>query len=252
MNRVTNTTARPKDILIADSDAEDDFESALSSDDNDEHDVRMSMDSDEFDEQVQHAQEQLLALRHQQEIIERQKAEIEELKNKRQLFLHGRTEVVDKLNRSIITLERETYEAQKRVEHYLQVKESFERHLENIEDINPDEWSRSELRNQIGRALGIIEDARTDYQKSIARVETLFQDEQSAPALANDDEDDDSESNIIASAVGAVKQSAHRKGDASSLPQTRDFGYWFRTGFAFTLPLIIFGVFALIIHILLG
>jgi tetratricopeptide (TPR) repeat protein len=244
MTRVTNSAKTAADILIANPEEEEDFEASIMTDE----EVSLVVDTDEFDEQVQQAQEQLLALRHQQQIIERQKAEIEELKIKRQLFLTGRTEIVEKLNRSIITLERETYEAQKRVEQYLQAKDSFERHLEAIEDINPEEWSRSELRNQLSRSLGVIEDARADYQKSLTRIDKL-QSDIAAPSEVTKAEAE--ATNIIAAAVGSTSIRTVSAG-AKEMLTTRDFGYWFRSGFAFTLPLIIFGVFALILSILLG
>ena len=244
MTRVTTNAQTAADILIANPEEEEDFEASIIADD----EVSLAVDTDEFDEQVQQAQEQLLALRHQQQIIERQKAEIEELKIKRQLFLSGRTEIVEKLNRSIITLERKTYEAQKRVEKYLQTKDSFESHLEDIEDINPEEWSRSELRNQLSRSLGVIEDARADYQKSLTRIDKLQSDYNPTSEVTRAEAES---TNLIAAAVGATSNRSI-SASAKEMLTTRDFGYWFRSGFAFTLPLIIFGVFALILSILLG
>ena len=158
--------------------------------------------------------------------------------------MQGRTEVVDQLNRAIVSLERETYDAQKRVETFLQTKEAFERHLEGIEEFNPEDWSRTEMRDELTRALGVIEDAKAEYQKSMARVQSAIEcSEMSAPAIAADPE-------MLPESPFPVSEVLPTD-EPATLPVTKDFGYWFRAGFAFTLPLIIFGIFALAVYILL-
>src|SRR3979490_2969090 len=69
-----------------------------------------------LDSQVQRAQEQLLQLKRQQEQIEKQKRELEELSRKQEELEKGRSEMIDKLSRSLVVIERETYEAERRVE----------------------------------------------------------------------------------------------------------------------------------------
>ena len=68
-----------------------------------------------LDSQVQRAQEQLLQLKRQQEQIEKQKRELEELSRKQEELEKGRSEMIDKLSRSLVIIERETYEAERRV-----------------------------------------------------------------------------------------------------------------------------------------
>ncbi len=235
MNRIPNDKDSGP-ILIAGE--EDDDELLFAAD----AEGGLVVESDEFDEQVQLAQEQLLHLRHQQQLIEKQKAEIEDLKIRRREFLDGRSQLVDRLSRAVVSLERETFETQKKVEQFLQTKDSFERHLEAIEQFNPDEWSRAEMRAELSRALGVIDDARTEYQKGMARMHTLMKEDEditSPPPAAP--------RNPIASSTLEGKPNA-----TAPLPECRDFGYWFRAGLAFTLPLIAFGLFALILHLLIG
>src|ERR1041384_269964 len=69
-----------------------------------------------LDSQVQRAQEQLLQLKRQQEQIEKQKRELEELSRKQEDLEKGRADMIEKLTRSLVVIERETYEAEKRVE----------------------------------------------------------------------------------------------------------------------------------------
>src|SRR5450755_2170890 len=81
--------------------------------------------TEHLDSQVQKAQEQLLQLKRQQEQIEKQKRELEEMSRRQELFQQGKAEMTEKFTRALVVLERETYEAQKRVEQLKVIQESF-------------------------------------------------------------------------------------------------------------------------------
>src|ERR1700737_4939524 len=82
-----------------------------------------SLAPEHLDSQVQKAQEQLLQLKRQQEQIEKQKRELEELSRKQEELERGRAEISDKLTRSLVVLEREAYDAQKRSGHLRATRE---------------------------------------------------------------------------------------------------------------------------------
>src|SRR5436305_2395213 len=94
-----------------------------------------------LDTQVQKAQEQLIALRRQQEQIEKQKRELEELSRRQEELDRGRAEMTDKLARSLVVLERETYETQKKLEQLRNTRESFAQHSQMLEAIDPKAWN---------------------------------------------------------------------------------------------------------------
>src|SRR5215475_13657059 len=96
-----------------------------------------------LDSQVQKAQEQLLQLKRQQEQIEKQKRELEELSRRQEELDRGRAEMTDKLTRSLVVLEREAYNAQKRLEQIRTIRESFGQQLELIEAIDPKSWKQA-------------------------------------------------------------------------------------------------------------
>src|SRR5258707_15644110 len=93
-----------------------------------------------LDNQVQKAQEQLLSLKRQQETIEKQKRELEELSRRQEQLNAGKAEMVEKFTRAVVVLERETYDAKKRVELLASIHESFAAHLDALEAINPKTW----------------------------------------------------------------------------------------------------------------
>src|SRR5437667_6182916 len=122
-----------------------------------------------LDSQVQKAQEQLLQLKRQQEQIEKQKRELEELSRRQEELDRGRAEMTDKLTRSLVVLEREAYNAQKRLEQIRATRESFGQHLELIEAIDPKSWNPADLHKELSRALSAIDEARTAYSGQPSR-----------------------------------------------------------------------------------
>ncbi len=112
-----------------------------------------SISPEHLDSQVQRAQEQLLQLKRQQDQIEKQKRELEELSRRQEELERGRAEMSDKLTRSLVILEREAYDSQKKLEQLRVTHESFTQHLQQIEGIDPKSWNPSELHKELSRAL---------------------------------------------------------------------------------------------------
>ena len=183
-----------------------------------------SLSPEHLDNQVQKAQEQLLQLKRQQEQIEKQKRELEELSRKQEELERGRAEMSDKLTRALVVLEREAYDAQKRLEQLRAMRESFGQHLELIEAIDPKSWNPAELHKELSRALSTVEGARIEYTQQRSRLQAT-----------DESEGGDALPEIEADAVGNM--------GGRSLTQ------WFQIGFAFSLPLIIFGFTALFLFL---
>ena len=180
-----------------------------------------------LDSQVQKAQEQLLQLKRQQEQIEKQKRELEELSRRQEELERGRAEMGDKLTRSLVVLEREAYETQKKLEQLRATRESFEQHLGLLESIDPKSWNPADLHKELSRALSTVDDARAEFSQQRSRL-TASSDEGGEVALPE-----------AAADVGGF-------GNANGFVQ------WMQIGFALTLPLIIFGFIALMIFMWLA
>jgi len=177
-----------------------------------------------LDSQVQRAQEQLLQLKRQQEQIEKQKRELEELSRKQEELEKGRSEMIDKLSRSLVVIERETYEAERRVEQLRTTNSAFFQHLQVLERINPKAWSNADLYKELSKALSSVDDARTEYTKSLSKINAKADEEVIDPGPTIDD-------------------SFYRANDDTN------FVLWLKHGFAFTLPLVILGLIALVIFL---
>src|SRR6266550_2140506 len=176
-----------------------------------------------LDSQVQKAQDQLLQLKRQQEQIEKQKRELEELSRRQEELERGRAEMSDKLARSLVILEREAYDTQKKLEQLRATRESFGQHLELIEAIDPKSWNPIDLHKELSRALSTVEDARTEFSQRRSRLQAA----------------DDTSNDV---ALPEVAPEA-----ADLLAGGRSFGQWAKIGLAFTLPLMIFGLIAFLL-----
>jgi DNA repair exonuclease SbcCD ATPase subunit len=179
------------------------------------------LSAEHLDSQMQKAQEQLLQLKRQQEQIEKQKRELEELSRRQEELESGRTEMMDKLTRSLVVLEREAYNAQKRLEQIRTTRESFGQHLELVEAIDPKSWNPADLNKELSRALSTVDDARTEYAEQHSRLQ------------AADDGSDVSLPDAIS--------------DPYSFNGGRSFSHWLKIGIALSLPLIVFGAIAIVL-----
>ena len=65
---------------------------------------------------------------------------------------------------------RETYDAQKRVEHLRGIQEMFLQHMAILESINPKGWEGLDLNKELSKALSAVDDARAEYARSRAAV----------------------------------------------------------------------------------
>ena len=167
-----------------------------------------------LDSQVQRAQEQIIALKRQQEHIERQKRELEDMSRRQEQLQTGRADMIEKFTRALVVIEREEFETQRRAEMLHNVRESFAQPLQSFEALDLKGVDGPDLTRELTRALSALDDARTDYTRTIPRI---------AASDAN---------------VGDTS-SEFGYGDRGS---SQDFLYWVKVGLAFSLPLVAVGL----------
>lgn len=172
---------------------------------------------EELDNELQQKREQILALRRQQEELERQKGDIEDLRRKHDEYARGKTEMIERLTRDLVLLEREQVEAQRRTELCLATRHAFRDHLEKLHAIHDEQWTSANVRTELSTALGTIESARMELQSACARLDCL----------------------------NPKQPVAEEKKDEG----TTEFGRYVRLGLAASLPLIIAGTIWLIVFL---
>lgn len=176
----------------------------------------------ELGDKVQQVRAELESLKQKQEEIEREKARLEELKRRQDSLEQGRTEMLDKLTRALVVVQREIEESQKRVEQMHTIYNSFTQHLQHIESINARGWLPQDLPRELSKALSSVEDARAEYIKAHAKLSVDTSGEVSLPS---------------------------QDMDYQLAEDERGFNYWLKSGFAFTLPIQVIAVVALLIYI---
>jgi hypothetical protein len=186
-----------------------------------------NLSTEQLDNQVQRAQEQLLALKRAQDQLERQKRDLEELSRRQEQLHQGKTEMVERFTRAVVVLERETYEAQKRVEQLQAIHASFSQHLDVLEGINPKTWEGAEINKELNRALSAVDDARAEFNRSLPKISI---------------ETNSDEADSIAAASGYQLE--------YGAEPPKDFLYWLKAGTAFTLPIIV--ILVIMLFMLLG
>lgn len=182
-----------------------------------------SMSGEHLDTQVQKAQEQLVALKRQQDFIERQKRELEELSRRQEQLHAGKAEMTERFTRALVVVERENYDAQKRVEVLQGIHDSFMAHMDVLDAINPKTWEGLDINKELNKALSAVDDARAEYNRSLPKI-----------SPASDGEHPDQ-----------AAMSAGYQMDYAGEP--KDFIYWLKAGFAFTLPLFGLGIILIVV-----
>jgi len=182
--------------------------------------------ANEINLKVQHVQEQLLDLKRQQEEIERQKRDLEELSRKQREFDEGRREIVENLTRGLVLLERQEFEVKRELEQIKIVRDSFAEHLGQTENLNPADWSSEELPSELTKALARVDQAKAIYSQSRTRLAALRQAEEGQGDIPLD----------LAPDMVSYEKS---------------FGAMLREGFAYSLPLLLLGTFALLAYLIL-
>ena len=182
----------------------------------------------EINLKVQHVQEQLLDLKRQQEEIERQKRELEELSRKQRDFDEGRRDIVEKLTRGLILLERHEQEAKRELEQIKIVRDNFSEHLAQTETLNPADAPDEELAGELTKGLARVDQAKTMFSQSRARLAALRETEDGS----------------------SVEFATEYQPEAAPIYE-KSFGAMVRDGFAYSLPLIIVLLFLLVAFILL-
>jgi len=176
--------------------------------------TRMAKHKEEVEDQVAHASEELERLRQRQESLEREKQTLEELRRKQADYERGKQDLLEQLNQSLLTLERDEVRAGQTCEMLAGTRVRFKEMLGEIEALSEESWSEETFRDELNKALAMIEDARIEFGKGRAKVQAVLgvEKKSSDPAV------------VFEEAAPAAEKS---------------FLYWLKAGFAATLPLII-------------
>lgn len=177
----------------------------------------------EVTEQMVDKAQELDRLRARQEELEKERRLLDEMRRKQEAFDTGRRELKDRLNESLVRMEKERLQSERLAQLLEETRRMFRERLDEVAALNEEEWADENLLDELNKALALLENVRSDYHKALAKIEAIHP----APATG---------------AAPLSRALTFEEGTATSPDQPQGFRYWFRTGFAFTLPLMIWMV----------
>lgn len=180
---------------------------------------------DDYDRKLQAAHEELERLKHESEELLRKKQELEELTARKRAFVSQQVELTERLSAAITLIDRGLFEIRNESNDLEQCRVCFASHLEKIEKINPENWTRDNLSEKLERASMIVELAADEYDQAA----THFEGTRSGSIFGR------------AGKPGRTGRTAGANGE---------FVANLRNGFAFNLPVIVLGSIALVVYFL--
>jgi len=174
---------------------------------------------EEINSQMATKLDELERLRSRQDALEKEKSALENLRNNQEKYEAGKREMLDHLEKSLISMEREDVVLNQRMALLTDTAKSFKGMLKELRGFSEEQWPADSagLRDELNRTLVIIDNIRKEYNRSCARLDAA-RETKSQEALADQLLMD--ESDVLAR-------------------QRRGFGDWLKIGFAASLPLII-------------
>lgn len=174
---------------------------------------------EEINSQVATRLDELERLRTRQEALEREKNTLEQLRSSQEKYEGGKREMIDHLEKTIVAIEREDVGLNQRLAILTDTAKRFKGMLKELREFNEETWPAESagLRDELNKALTVIDNIRKEYNRSCARLEAVREtknQETVAPQLLFDE-------------AGAPAS------------QQRGFMEWIKIGFAVSLPVVI-------------
>ncbi|MBM4142984.1 MAG: hypothetical protein FJ225_05240 [Lentisphaerae bacterium] len=151
-------------------------------------------------------------LRRRQDLLEKEKHELESLTRKQEEYESGKKTVIEALGSGIVGIEKDEVQATRMAELLGETRARFADALAELRAVNEDKWSDEEFARELDRALALVRNAQAMYRKAMARIEAAGWHRVSAPA---------------GSAEEVVRFGSEGR---------KSFGYWLKVGLAVSLP----------------
>jgi hypothetical protein len=133
----------------------------------------MGRQRERLEEQVATTAQELERLRQQQESLERQKQTLEALRRRQVRYLDEKKEMGERLQQSIVLLEKEEQRVSQLVDLYADSRERFDELHRQLETLEEGGWTDSAFENELGKALDGLKAVRVDFGKTLGRLDAL-------------------------------------------------------------------------------
>jgi hypothetical protein len=121
---------------------------------------------EEIETKVNETQARLAELRHAQEVLERERAALEESRRKRIEFQNGREEMLQHLTRGIGILEEAEFNARRNAEQMKQTIADMQAALEKTQAMREELWTEENWQQELTKSLTTLENARMEWNSA--------------------------------------------------------------------------------------
>ncbi len=180
--------------------------------------TRMAHHREQVEENAANTAQELERLRQRQENLEKERKALEDLRKKQADYERGKQEMIERLHHSLTSLEREELKAEQLLEVLGATRKRFRTWLSSIEEIDEENWPEESFRDELYKALALVDDTRVEYNKAISKIEGLMSEEGKQPSISQP----------------VIFDETH-----SGSEQEKTFLYWLKAGTAASLPIII-------------
>ena len=171
----------------------------------------------EVTEQMVDKTQELDRLRARQEELEKERRLLEDLRKKQEAFESGRRELKDRLGESLVRMEKDQLQAERLGQMLGETRRAFRARLDEVDALDAESWTEDNLLDELNKALALLEDVRAEYNQGVAKLDAV------RPAAG----------------AAARPLSFAKEPEAAPGSVAQGFGYWLRSGLAFSLPLMV-------------
>lgn len=130
---------------------------------------------EEINSQVATKLDELERLRSRQEVLDHEKSSLEHLRSTQEKYETGKREMIDHMEQSLVSLEREEILLNQRMELLAETGKRFKELLSDLRGFNEEQWpsDSASYHDELTKAFAVVENARKEYNKTLARVDVL-------------------------------------------------------------------------------
>lgn len=128
---------------------------------------------EEIETKVSDTQARLAELKRAQELLERERASLEEARRKRIEFQNGRAEMLEHLTRGVGILEESEITTRRNAEQMKQTVSDMRSALEKVHSLREDGWTDDNWQQELVKALTTLENARMEWNSARVKFAIL-------------------------------------------------------------------------------
>ena len=180
--------------------------------------ARMSKHRDNLEDQATKTLTEIEQLKQRTDDLEVERRQLDDLRRKQDGYVNSKREVMQRLNQSVLAIEKEEVKASQMLDLYGDTRQRFRKMAAEIDAVNEGDWPDATMKDELSKAQDLVDSIRVESSKSLVKLDTFALQEGNSFTRVSD--------------LGEK--------DAVSTSSERPFSYWLKVGLAISLPLSIF------------